>query len=164
MSLPTIYPDAASLRSVLDYDPTTGVFRWKGRGQRVAGKRVSAGYVRITIKGRAYYAHRLAWIMIFGREPENLLDHKNCIRNDNRIANLREASASQNQWNSLKPRGLHSSKFKGVAWHSRKRRWMARIYVDSQPKHLGYYQSETEAALAYSRAAKVHFGEFARAG
>lgn len=54
-----------------------------------------------------------------------------------------------------------SSKFKGVSWHKRNKKWAVRIQKDKIRTHLGYFNSEIEAAKCYNRAAKDLFGEFA---
>jgi len=54
-----------------------------------------------------------------------------------------------------------SSKFKGVSWSRKARKWTASIYVNGNSKHLGTFSSEMDAALAYDDAAERHFGEFA---
>ena len=53
-----------------------------------------------------------------------------------------------------------SSRFKGVSWHRKRERWVANIQIDGRLRHLGYFTEEEDAAAAYDRAAKRHFGEF----
>lgn len=64
---------AERLRDVLDYDADTGLFRWKARTSNrvrvgsVAGAHSHVlGYVMISIDGRLYKAHRLAWLHVHG--------------------------------------------------------------------------------------------------
>jgi outer membrane protein assembly factor BamD (BamD/ComL family) len=54
-----------------------------------------------------------------------------------------------------------SSKYKGVAWHKRHKKWNAQIQINGKQKHLGYFTSEEEAALAYNKEAIKLFGEHA---
>jgi hypothetical protein len=80
---------------------------------------------------------------------------------DNRRSNLRNATNSQNQMN----RGKHApatSKFKGVGWHGRDKRWIARIKANGKRIQLGSFKDEASAAEAYDKAAFLYFGEYAR--
>jgi len=93
------------------------------------------------------------------RPPTGMtVDHINGNGLDNRRSNLRLASYSQNQQN--KKSKIHSSQFKGVSWHKKKKKWEGRIRL-GRLRHLGYFASEMEAALAYDAAALESFGEFA---
>lgn len=155
---------AERLREVLDYDPETGVFRWRvgGTGRRIgaeAGCRHKA-YTRITIDGRRWFAHNLAWLYVYGELPALRLDHRDGDGTNNRIGNLRPATHAQNMRNTKAKRGT-SSLFKGVSRHL-SGRWVAQICVGGKQTHLGLYADETEAARVYDRAATAAFGEFAR--
>lgn len=87
----------ARLQELLDYDPVTGVFRWKRDGRRVksgdeAGALDAWGYVRIGVDRVLYPAHRLAWLWVNGSIPSTPVKHRNGIGTDNRIANLHTLS------------------------------------------------------------------------
>lgn len=90
------------------------------------------------------------------------VDHANRDGLDNRRSNIRVASRAENQANAGKSVGVFTSNYKGVHWHARRRRWAATIGVDGTRLHLGYFDSEVEAALSYDEAAVEHHGEFAR--
>ena len=152
-------------RALLAYDPTTGVFTWRDRrGRGAAG--TTAGYVnkhgyrRIGIDGRTYAAHHIAWVHTYGSWPQ-LLDHRNGISDDDRIANLRRATTSQNAANQKRRRD-NTSGFKGVSWHKAKGRWCARIGFRGQRKTIGYFDNPLVAHAAYAKAATETFGEFVR--
>lgn len=90
--------------SALRYEPSTGHFFWRERRGAVArgamaGSDDGKGYVLIRIDRKTYKAHRLAWLYVYGELPRGSLDHINRQRSDNSIANLREASAAQNNCN-----------------------------------------------------------------
>ncbi|MGJ4857061.1 HNH endonuclease signature motif containing protein [Labrys sp. La1] len=118
-------------------------------------------YERIQIDGKAYRAHRLAWLYMHGEWPAEEVDHINGDKFDNRIANLRACSKSQNQANCGTGRN-NTSGFKGVSWHKGRGMWVARIQVEGRPRSLGYHADKKVAAAAYDRAAKELFGAFAR--
>lgn len=164
------------LRELLDYDPETGLFVWLQRDEiagsdkiwnkkhagKTAGYLSGLGYRPIKIDGHKYLAHRLAWLYVNGRWPAAFIDHINGNRADNRIANLREATQSQNQQN----RGLtkhNTSGRKGVSWRRDIRKWSAQIAVSSKQIFLGYFTCPDAAAAAYEAAARKYHGEFARA-
>lgn len=107
------------LRALLTYDKDTGVFRrnTSSGGQEIgsiAGTISKYGYIRIRIKNKAYFAHRLAWLYEYGVWPENEIDHINGEKSDNRLINLREASRSGNNHN--KNIKNSASGVKGVSW------------------------------------------------
>jgi len=86
-------------------------------------------------------------------------DHINHITLDNRHCNLRICTNQQNARN-RKPNSNSSSIYKGVFYHQNKK-WEAYITINRKRKHLGFFSNEQKAALAYNKAAKRYFGEFA---
>lgn len=156
------------LRSLLSYDSDTGIFRWAkppapGRHRfvgTIAGKD-GTSYRQIKIGGVHYMAHRLAWYHSTGDWPTVDIDHINGDPRDNRLSNLRQATQSQNNGNRRSRHG--SSRFKGVTWHRRCRKWQAQIECDGVAHYLGLFTTEEAASLAYQEAAARLFGEFARA-
>lgn len=158
---------ASRLRELLNYDSETGEFRWrvKPRNNRikegdVAGT-TSHGYRHINVDGRIYRAHRLAWLYTYGEWPKHCLDHINLLRSDNRIANLREATRSENNRNTG-VRSHNLSGRKGVSWSKGAQKYFARIRVDGVQHYLGLFESADDAARAYATAALDLHGEFAR--
>lgn len=94
--------------------------------------------------------------------PDDIfVDHINGDRLDNRRSNLRLATNQQNCWN----QGLgarNTSGFKGVSWHSRDLMFQASIRVSGKQITLGSFAYSISAARAYDRAAREHYGEYAR--
>lgn len=165
------------LRGLLDYDPETGVFRWKDRGVvrgwkpsmvgQVAGKKSTNGHVRLELRygegrARSYGAHRVAWAFVTGAWPAKDIDHINGVPDDNRFVNLREATHAQNMCNSKK-RAHNQWGVKGVEPYFRTGRWQARITVGGRRMNLGVFNTMEEAAAAYRSASPVYHGEFGRA-
>jgi len=151
----------------LIYDQKTGSFLWKYKNKahpRLFGKKAGAirdGYVVIKINGSAYKAHRLAWFIYYGTQP-NVIDHINGVRNDNRIENLRSVSTKDNTRNhgriingSLLPCGvrkLPSGKYQ------------ARIRDGEKSITIGTFGSVDLAKSAYMNSRKLIFKEFHREG
>lgn len=149
------------LKELLHYDPETGFFTWRvSRGRSVAGSVAGylhpSGYVNIRIKRGSYLAHRLAWFYVYGEFPVNQLDHINRARADNRIANLRLATRSENQQNRSKQR-TNTSGVTGVNWHKQHGKWNAKIMTNGRRMCLGFFDTIADAAAARAAAkAKLH--------
>jgi hypothetical protein len=156
------------VRSVLDYDPATGVFSWrkKRRGNQVpdsgrAGSKDCRGYWRVKIKGANYRGHQLAWLLTHGEWPTSQIDHINGDKCDNSLANLRAATGSQNRMNSKRHRNNRSG-IKGVGWVSRERCWLAYIQAGGPLQQLGLFRCLGKAAAARRAAERELFGEYSR--
>lgn len=87
------------------------------------------------------------------------VDHINGNGLDNRRCNLRLCTHAENQHNRRKNQGKQG--FKGIGWVKSRNLWQARIRVDGDQKHLGYFTDSKSAAQAYNDAAIKYFGEFA---
>ncbi len=133
-----------------------GHFKWYVYGHR--GKFYAARSFRVSKrKFKPLSLHR----EIMNAPKRRIVDHENGDSLDNRRANLRLATKSQNVWNCRKRKNT-SSRFIGVHFDKRKGHWAARMEHHGKRIWLGYFDSEIEAARARDRAAKKHYGEFAR--
>lgn len=92
-------------------------------------------------------------------DPSRLTDHINHNTLDNRRENLRACTPQENCRNTLKRPS--KSKYKGTYWHPRKRVWEAAVGCSGKIFHLGQFDSELKAAMAYDTKANELFGEFA---
>lgn len=72
-----------------------------------------------------------------------------------------EVAAKQRQYHAKRKRGGCTSELRGVVWCRRVKQWRAQIRVGGKIKHLGYFESEQEAAAQYDLAAKIHHGDAA---
>lgn len=155
----------SDLVALLSYEPESGLFRWKQSGHgrsvgKIAGAR-TACYVRVCINGVYYLAHRLAWLYVTGEWPSDHIDHVDRNGFNNRFSNLRPAKFAQNQGNRTANRRTKSG-VKGVRWYAKSKKWQARISVHGKSQHLGYFENQSEAIVAYRAASILYFGEFAR--
>lgn len=139
-------PRARGRVTVVDADAVVPPGRWFLSANGYA--------IRNAPPGEEIYLHRL----IAGTPPGFDTDHVNGDRLDNRRANLRVASRSENNANA--GRRSHSSQpFKGV--RRKGSRWQARIRVRGREIALGSFTTAEEASAAYDAAARLHFGAFA---
>lgn len=153
-------------KDVISYNCNTGDFTWtESRGSIKKGCKAGCidteGYVRITLNGVYTTGHALAWFLHYGISANGLIDHINTIKNDNRISNLRIASASGNQQNKRIQRN-NTSGAKGVWFNKKDRRFIAQGYVKGVKNHIGTYKTIDEARSAYCEWATKQYGEFAR--
>lgn len=159
---------AERLRHLIRYEPETGTFFLQNRFHKKLNGRMAHptpshdGYLRLSIDGALYAAHRLAWLYMAGEWPTQTVDHANLVKSDNRWPNLRLASYSQQRANSRK-RADSSSPYKCVSWRHRQRKWAATVSMHGHRKHLGYFDTAEMAHAAYVAAAASLYGEFARA-
>lgn len=179
-----ILPTPEQLRKLLRYEPDTGKLFWLPRPQemftagntsaaancaawnkRQAGAEAfisdSHGYRSGGIFGVKMLAHRVIWAIFYGEWPDFEVDHVNLIRSDNRIANLRRASSSENKHNT-RMQANNTSGYKGVTWHRQRGKWAAQIFFEGRHKSLGLYESADAAHAAYCAAAEKYHGDFAR--
>jgi len=151
-----------TLRELFSYDPATGVLTRRDLG-RVVGSLRSDGYLSATVKYRSLLVHRIVFACYHGRWPNGRLDHKNEIKSDNKIENLREATNSQNVCNCGK-RKTNTSGVKGVHFYKPTGKWMAQLQIDGRKIFVGYFTeiSDAKSTLEQKRA-EMH-GEFANHG
>lgn len=161
-------PDIHVLRRMFAYNPDTGHVTWTiYRGSMVpgdiAGYVHSDGYRYIRLGRSAFCAHRIAWILHIGTAIPNgmQIDHENGNRDDNRLQNLRIATATENHWNRATPR-TNRSGFKGVTLHKPSGLWAATIKANKVRHHLGYFKTPEAAYTAYRKASLELHGRFSR--
>lgn len=154
----------ADLRSALHYNEETGAFTWlvstNGRIKvgDPAGSLNSKGYMTIGFKGKERKAHRMAWLWKYGVWPTGQIDHIDGDKSNNRIANLREVTNTENQQNRRRARRDNKSTgLIGSKLHRKTGKYMANIGVDGKRIYLGLFATPELAHEAYLQAKrKLH--------
>ncbi len=147
--------DCDELHSLLDYNADNGEFVWTyfnnnnpNKGTLTPQKPAKGNrYVRIFIYGKYYQAHRVAWVMYYGKEPEYGIDHIDGDTSNNAISNLRDVPQSVNCKNSS-IKSSNKSGFNGVTWMKKSKRWRARLMFNGKDVHLGFYKEKKDAISA----------------
>lgn len=152
-------------REVFIYDPETGVITWARSGKiaragAVAGHlNKTLGYRTLWLDGKAYLAHRVAWLLTHGVWPDGTIDHINGYRADNRLTNLRAVSQRMNNQNMRKPPSTNTSGYLGVTFCKDTKKWRSQIGAEGKHFCLGRYDTPLEAHLVYVAAKRrMHEG------
>lgn len=156
---------ADEARRLLSYDPKTGEFVWlvataiRTKVGAVAGRNGTNGYREISIFSKKYKAHRVAWLISHGEWPRGYVDHINGDRLDNRLANLRIASTSENLQNLRKACRNNESGYLGVSRIKLSGKWVARIRINYARIHIGTFNDPETAYAAYlAKKREIHIG------
>lgn len=158
------------VKDLLDYDPVTGILRWKITSNSYGGKikpgdvagSKKDGYCIIILFKRQYRAHHLAFLFMTGEWPpiDSDIDHKNRDRFDNSWDNLRIATRTQNNMNAP-IRINNKSGFKGVSLRKDTGKWHARITIDKKIILLGNFENIEDAVKVRKEAEEKYFGSYA---
>lgn len=134
------------------YDPETGHFHSTGvkysgkmKGDRLGSRHKTKGYRYLTLKGKTYREHRVAFLFMTGSWPRMQVDHINGIEDDNRWCNLRDVEPVINSEN----RGVWStntSGYRGVVWNKRVGKWQVLCRYRGKQLYMGLYDEIEEAA------------------
>ena len=149
------------LRNTLEYNPDTGLFKWKHiRSNRCfkgwfQGHIEGSGYRVINIRGVIYRLHRVAWLFYYGSWPTDEIDHKDHDRSNNRINNLRDVNDQKQSMN----RKLNKRNKTGVSGVRiiPSGKYEVRINVAYVRKHLGTFNTLAEAK-AVREQAEIKYG------
>lgn len=151
-SAPRLIPLTRGQFAIVDAKDYPALTKYKWFAEGANGK-----YYAVRKKnGKSIKMHR----QIKKAPPHLVVDHIDHNGLNNTNANLRLATFTQNCQN--QQRASHkTSKYKGVHWHKKQKKWAAQITANKKPHHLGYFKEETQAAKAYDRAAKKYHRQFA---
>lgn len=148
----------AEVRQWLRYEPDTGKFFWvrSPNKRKPVGSDAGSFYnlaVSITIGGRRALAHRLAWLLTYGKWPSAVIDHINGNPADNRIVNLRDVSQSVNMQNVRRAKRNTRSGVLGVQVSDSPRRrnkpYYVQLVADGKRRYFGSFATVEEAHAAY---------------
>ena len=137
------------VKALFNYDSETGkLTNACNRGCRAmkgeeAGFLNKEGYLCVKIEKKQYRAHRIIWLYVNGSFEDEVIDHINGDKQDNRIENLRCISRSGNAKNQ-KLRATNKSKVAGVHWHRATSKWVVQVSFDKQ-RHVGCFDDFFEA-------------------
>ena len=142
--MPKPLPERSRLLRLFSYDPKTGILVRKVGGKKCAPALTSKGYLRLSIDGEQFMAHRVIWKMMTGEEPLEV-DHENGKRADNRWKNLRSVGRVGNCRNTAIQKNNTSgqigvSPFRG--------RWRATICENGRQRHIGVFEKLGDACRA----------------
>lgn len=143
------------LKTLLHYCPETGIFtriktvNYNAKaGETLKTVDLSHGYIRASIQGKKYYAHRLVFLWYGIEIPKGYeVDHINGVRHDNRYCNLRLVEKKEQRKNMRKYRN-NTSGVMGVYFYKPYKKWMAIISINKKQEFLGYFSDWFDAVCA----------------
>ena len=149
---------SAKLNEAFEYAADSGALTWRkpaGRCGRIgagseAGTRRKDGYLLVGIGGKKYLAHRLIWMMVYGKFPDGQIDHIDGDPTNNRLSNLRDVAPEINSQNQRRARGTTASGFLGVS--KMRDKWRATIKAGGTRSYLGVFSTPEDAHAVYVEA------------
>ena len=154
------------LLSIIKYLPETGemVNIVPRKNSKCVGEKLGArsgnGQIMLSVDGRAYQMHRLAWFWMTGEWPKNLIDHKDRDPTNNKWSNLRESDRAQNGHNANKKRN-NTTGITGIWYCKKRKKYIAEIFVRGVKISLGASEDKQVAAELRAEAEKKYFGKYA---
>ena len=143
------------LKEEISYNAETGVFKWNktGHGRRLD---LTAGYITIScgkkyliicMKYNNYFAHRLAWLYVYGIFTKYEIDHIDGNGLNNKLSNLRDVKRHENKKN-VRLQSNNKSGCSGVHYLKEFDKWVSYIKTNNKRAHLGYFKNKNDAIIA----------------
>ena len=172
MARPRLLPSAEYLHQCFIYKPRLGTLTWKhrplahfksynswaqwnGRYATTLAGCSNTECVNVTINNVSYKAHRIIWKMVHKNDPHHTIDHINRNPLINKIANLRDANDTEQQWNKRVSKN-NTSGARGVR-STGNGKWGAQIREHNRYRWLGSFNTVAEASNAYEAAVKLRY-------
>lgn len=166
------------VRELIDYDPATGICRWKYRDVKwfkggrkkpeydqkhwngkyngiAVGWKNPSGYFTVTLFGKYHLLHRIIWLYMVGELP-NIIDHIDGDPSNNKWDNLRSVDSRDNMRN-RKMSANNTSGIMGVVWDKTRGKWRSAISVKRKNVHLGRFACIAHAVRA-RKEAEIKYG------
>lgn len=148
------------LHELMHYNPETGSFKRRIKLSNRTNLEKDVGFVGgngrryVTVYGKHYLAHRLAWFYMTGFWPTNNIAAIDGNYLNVRFANLKEETPTETVMKSG-IRSTNTSGIKGVSWDKVKNKWLATKTKDYKQVFLGYFDSKEDAAKAISETTNI---------
>lgn len=160
-------PSQELLKELFDYNQNTGDLIWRvdkkhfRKGLIAGSLDKKSKYITIRINGLLYFAHRIVWKYVTGKDIDSTkeIDHKNRIKNDNRFKNLKIVTRSGNLHNRSLNKNNLSGKT-GVHWSKDHKKWKAIIMINKKNIHLGYFLNLEDAIKARKEGELKYYGKY----
>lgn len=148
----------ATARKYLSYDPETGIITYALPVHKYDGRVLEAGteagcinkegYRQISLNGRQYLSHRLAWFLHYGEWPKQYLDHVDGIRTNNSISNLKDVSHQENMNNKDASRKALNKRYPGVSYDAKEKLFKAVAEYGDKKEVVGLFDDPKLAYMA----------------
>ena len=162
----------ALMKERLNYDPETGKLTYsrKAKGNKREGDKVGCidrhGYIKVMFQGKMYFAHRIAWMLFYGAEPPELIDHINADKLDNRISNLRACTKPQNSANTtanLSKTGLRGTVRVKLSMRDACIIWESMTPERLRMRHISRHQADIHFVVSMLQTMKARIAQSVRA-
>jgi hypothetical protein len=136
---------------------SNGIIYHKLLKRNISSWEMKGGYIQVQLNGKIKLLHRVLYERFIGEIPIGfVIDHRNNVRNDNRLSNLQVLSSKNNTRKQL-IRSNNKSGYKGVNWHKASKSWVVQIN-DNDGKKIAKYFKEIKDAIEFRGQKEIEFG------